>query len=283
MNNNWNAQSTHPVVYYGGGWNRRQSKPNGTSIPSLIDLDDIDLLKNELRQIPTMVITPYFGPYLHFRVQLWGMGKNYSIPFRFDIPHGDFDVSRRIFSYDYNKEDIPELTDDFFNVTMDEFVPYIEKLIGFVADKYFWNIYGIEPIYPQIAHRQKLPYFDDSERRNLFTNLIEGADKNLIVAHGAIRLLNIIKQSIDVNDEAYCYNLIVDVLCRVCNSKTEDDICHPDNLDECLICGYWGMEDIPFLKDIISIIETFINLKSKELSKTLSSLVQSIISDKTAI
>lgn len=279
MNNNWNAQSTHPIVYYGGGWNRRQNKPNGLSIPSIIDLDDIALLKNKLKQIPTMIITPYFDPYLYFRVQLWGMGEDSNNPFRIDIPHGEIESKQRIFSNEYNKDCQQELTDDFFNSTMEEFVPYIEKLIGFVADKYFWNIYGVEPIYPEIAHRQKLLYFDDSERRNLFKNLIESADKNLIVAHGAIKLFNVIRQSIDVKDEAYNYNLIVDVLCRVCNSKTEDDICHPDNLYECLICGYWGMEDIPFLKDIISIIETFHNINSKELYKTLSSLVQKIISD----
>ena len=148
MNNNWNAQSSHPIVYYGGGWNRRQNKPNGTSIPSLIDLDDIALLKNTLKQIPTMTITPYFDPYLHFRVQLWGMGKDSEIPFRIDIPHGEIEAKTRIFSYDYYKDDQQELTDDFFNTTMEEFVPYITSLIGFVADKYFWSVYGIQPCLP---------------------------------------------------------------------------------------------------------------------------------------
>ena len=146
MNNNWNAQSSHPIVYYGGGWNRRQNKPNGTSIPSLIDLDDIALLKNKLKQIPTMTITPYFDPYLHFRVQLWGMGKDSEIPFRIDIPHGEIEAKTRIFSYDYYKDDQQELTDDFFNTTMEEFVPYVTSLIGFVADKYFWSMYGTLPV-----------------------------------------------------------------------------------------------------------------------------------------
>lgn len=149
MNNNWNAQSTHPVVYYGGGWNRRQNYPNGKSIPSLIDLDDIALLKNKLNQIPTMVITPYFDPYLHFRIQLWGMGKDAEMPFRIDIPHSQIKSSMRIFSYDYNKEKKKELTDDFYNTTLTEFVPYLTCLIGFVADKYFWSMYSVDPFLPQ--------------------------------------------------------------------------------------------------------------------------------------
>lgn len=146
MNNTWNAQSTHPVVYYGGGWNRRQEKPNGRSIPSLIDLDDITLLKNKLEQIPTMVITPYFSPYLFFRVQLWGMGKDSDDPIYFEIPQGEIEPSQRIFSYDYSKEVTPELTDEFFNITMEEFVPYLTCLIGFIADYYFLRMYNSSPI-----------------------------------------------------------------------------------------------------------------------------------------
>lgn len=151
MNNTWNAQSTHPIVYYGGGWNRRQNNLNGGTAPSLIDLDDIALLKNKLKQIPTMIITPYFDPYLHFRVQLWGMGKDANTPFRIDVPHGEVEpIVHRIFSYDYSKDDNPEFTEDFFNTTMEEFVPYLTSLIGFVADKYFWSIYKILPILPSV-------------------------------------------------------------------------------------------------------------------------------------
>ena len=157
MNNTWNAQSTHPVVYYGGGWNRRQNNLNGGTVPALIDLDDIALLKNKLKQIPTMVITPYFDPYLHFRVQLWGMGKDTNTPFRIDVPQGEVEpIVHRIFSYDYSKDDNPELSDDFFNTTMEEFVPYLTCLIGFVADKYFWSVYSIKPILPEIAQQQSM-------------------------------------------------------------------------------------------------------------------------------
>lgn len=88
MNNNWNAQSTHPIVYYGGGWNRRSLK-HGVSQPNPIDLDDIELLKTNLKNVPVLVVTPYFDPWLHFRVKLWGMGKDSELPYRIDIPHGD--------------------------------------------------------------------------------------------------------------------------------------------------------------------------------------------------
>ena len=150
MNNNWNAQSTHPMVYYGGGWSRRSLK-HGVSQPNPIDLDDIELLRTKLKNVPVLVVTPYFDPWLHFRVRLWGMGKDCDMPYRIDIPHGDdVEISKRIFSYDYNKDIKEDMSDDFSNTTIEEFVPYLESLIGFVADKYFWGMYGIAPKLPSL-------------------------------------------------------------------------------------------------------------------------------------
>lgn len=158
MNNNWNAQTTHPIVYYGGGWNRRTVLPHGISIPNLIDLDDIGLLETNLKNVPVMVVTPYFDPWLHFRVKIWGMGKDSEVPFRIDIPHGaDIEFSKRIFSYDYNKDMKEEMTEDFINTTIEEFVPYMESLIGFVADKYFWGMYKVLPHLIDIKRMEILP------------------------------------------------------------------------------------------------------------------------------
>lgn len=154
MNNKWNAQTTHPIVYYGGAWNRR-SMNKGISIPNVVDLDDIELLKVKLKDVPVVVITPYFDPWLHFKVKLWGMGKDSEAPYRIDIPHGnDIEYSQRIFSYDYHKDDT-ELTEDFENTTIEEFVPYLECLIGFIADKYFWSLYKVVPILPNIIESNR--------------------------------------------------------------------------------------------------------------------------------
>lgn len=156
MNNKWNAQTTHPIIYYGGAWNRR-SMNKGVSVPNVVDLDDIELLKIKLKDVPVVVITPYFDPWLHFKVKLWGMGKNLEAPYRIDIPHGnEVEYSQRIFSYDYHK-DQTELTEDFENTTIEEFVPYLESLIGFVADKYFWSMYGISPSLPSLIKTRQIP------------------------------------------------------------------------------------------------------------------------------
>lgn len=153
MNNKWNAQTTHPIVYYGGAWNRR-SMNKGISFPNSVDLDDIELLRIKLKDVPVVVVTPYFDPWLHFKVRLWGMGKDSETPYRIDIPHGDdIEFSQRIFSYNYHKDDI-EITEDFENTTIEELVPYLECLIGFIADKYFWSMYGIVPQIPSLLSNE---------------------------------------------------------------------------------------------------------------------------------
>lgn len=167
MNNNWNAQTTHPIVYYGGAWNRRTKKKWG-SVPDVVNLVDIDLLKIQLKDIPVIVITPYFDPWLHFKVKLWGMGKD-SDPYIIRIPHGnDVEDAKRIFSYDYHNDN-PEITDDdFVNTTIEEFVPYLECLIGFIADKYFWSMYKQSPKLPQIIVSYKMDI--NSQLKETITN-----------------------------------------------------------------------------------------------------------------
>lgn len=140
-NEHWNAQSSHPIVYYGGGW--RKSK---------FDLDDVNLLHTRLKSIPTVVITPYFDPALHFRIKFWGMGKDSDV--RIDIPDG-------MFAYDYHKEmdyfpKGEEPIDDLYNHTIEEFVPYLQCLIGFIADKYFWEMYSVYPAIPHMFSQNEI-------------------------------------------------------------------------------------------------------------------------------
>ena len=181
MNNNWNTQTTHPVVYYGGAWNRRAINKDISipAPPNIIDLDDIELLRIKLKDVPVVVITPYFDPWLHFKVNLWGMGKDSKVPYRIDIPHGnDIKYSQRIFSYDYHKDNT-ELADDFVNTTIEEFVPYLECLIGFIADKYFWSMYHIVPLTPTYIAKKHLCFFSDDIRK-LYLSEIESKQQGVI-------------------------------------------------------------------------------------------------------
>lgn len=140
-NKHWNAQTSHPIAYYGGAWRK----------PTL-DLDHIDLLKTQLKNVPTVVITPYFGPELYFRVKMWGMGKDTEV--KIELPND-------LFSYDYEKgmnyspkDENPK--GDLIDTTIEEFVPYLECLIGYIADTYFWEMYKITPILPILLENKHI-------------------------------------------------------------------------------------------------------------------------------
>lgn len=211
MNNKWNAQTTHPIVYYGGAWNRR-SMNKGISVPNVVDLDDIELLRVKLKDVPVVVITPYFDPWLHFKVKLWGMGKDSEAPYRIDIPHGnDIEYSQRIFSYDYHKDDT-ELTEDFENTTIEEFVPYLECLIGFIADKYFWSMYHIVPLTPTyIASKETLRF--PSDIRKLYLSEIESKQESITDnLYDIERRLDYIESLSVILDKKKCQALEIELL-----------------------------------------------------------------------
>ncbi len=211
MNNKWNAQTTHPIVYYGGAWNRR-SMNRGISVPNVVDLDDIELLKVKLKDVPVVVFTPYFDPWLHFKVKLWGMGKDAEAPYRIDIPYGnDIDYSQRIFSYDYHK-DQTELTEDFENTTIEEFVPYLECLIGFIADKYFWSMYHIVPLTPTyIANKETLRFPNDI--RKLYLSEVESIQESITdTLYDIERRIDYIKSLSVILDKKKCQALEVELL-----------------------------------------------------------------------
>ena len=147
MNSIWNAQSDHPIVYYGGCWRKRDLK--GTA--SCVNLNEIDLLKSQLKSLPTMVVTPYFDPKLHFRIKLWGMGKDTDV--RLDLNGKMFNF---IDKYEEGRFPEGEQLNSFYAATIDQMVPYLQSLIGFVADKYFWSMYRITPMLPEIAQHQAM-------------------------------------------------------------------------------------------------------------------------------
>lgn len=147
MNAIWNAQSNHPVVYYGGCWRKRDLK----GVVSCINLNEIDLLKSQLKSLPTLVITPYFDPKLHFRIKMWGMGKDADV--RLELKGDMFNYIDR---YEEGRFPEGEALNSFYATTIDQFVPYLQSLIGFIADKYFWSMYSTSPMLPKIAQGQAM-------------------------------------------------------------------------------------------------------------------------------
>lgn len=277
MNNNWNAQSAHPIVYYGGGWNKRVKKtPTDPAIAESINLVDVALLENQLKQYPTLVITPYFDPFLHFRVKLWGMGESSNNTFRIDIPHGDIEPSARVFSHDYCKDNKLDDTDDLYNTTMEEFVPYLEKLIGFIADKYFWSMYGVCPALPEIWKKDKLLFCSPESLSRDYMSFFEHGDDNVVLSHGTKALLDFYEKCVLISDEEVRREYAVKILCQVCNSMSEKKECNPDNLGSIISETFFTASDMQFLECMVDLFQHSNTVKYQTLYCTLTSIINKV-------
>lgn len=144
MNMNWNSNTTHQIVYYGGAW--KPKAPNG--VPTL-DYSDVEKLHSELKSVPVICITPYFSPTgkMIFRVWAWGMGSDTTT--RQDItPFAkDFSISLNASSFAKPKDENAE--NEFassINTFINETTNYLTAMIGYLTDMYYWKMYNLPPI-----------------------------------------------------------------------------------------------------------------------------------------
>lgn len=164
MNMNWNSNTTHQVVYYGGAW--KPKAPNG--VPTL-DYSDVEKLHAELKCVPVICITPYFLPTdkMVFRVWVWGMGADTTT--RQDITpfSKDFSISLNKSTFIKPKDDDAE--NEFtssVNTFINETANYLTAMIGYLTDMYYWKMYNLPPLC--LSLNSKL--FPDNPLKN---NLIE--------------------------------------------------------------------------------------------------------------
>ncbi len=129
FNEHWNALSTHPVMYYGKAWKRT------------VEVNDVKIeqLKTDLKHLPTIVVTPIFKDHkLIFSIHLWGMGRDCSQTIDPSVVLG------KIYTDDYDYTGDPQQV-------IDDLVLCLQASIGFLIDCYYWKMYTVSPLLPNIA------------------------------------------------------------------------------------------------------------------------------------
>lgn len=132
-NLHWSSLSAHPVLFYSGAW---KSHTNPTGI-------EVQQLRTDLRNLPTLMITPYFKPDggLIFQLNAWGIGNDV----RADVECQDFSYAQKYaLGLDFKDDS------DLRNTTIEELIPYLQCLIGYVADQYFWLMHNESPLLPSL-------------------------------------------------------------------------------------------------------------------------------------
>lgn len=130
-----NTLSSHPILFYSGAWK------------SKIAPEDYEILQlqEDLPNLPVLMITPYFRledkDSLVFNINMWGIGEPQQIEIQ---PSPKEFIYYNLYAQDTN------FGEELAAATINEFVPYLECMIGYLVDVYFWTSHRILPILPTL-------------------------------------------------------------------------------------------------------------------------------------
>lgn len=203
-NQHWNTLSSHPILFYGEAWKSGVAPTD----------NEIAQLQTALPHLPVLVVTPYFRPdngKLVFNIHMWGIGNKQDLmiePTKEEFSLYDKYVSNS--TYD----------NDTIQTTIKEFVPYLQCMIGYLADVYFWSAHNQAPILPSLlaigaVNTDGMKYLIDSSERNytlLFdkveqhTKLFQEDSLKLYFAISPLLSIDIEKKKDKVKDliDSYC-------------------------------------------------------------------------------
>lgn len=189
----WSTMTDHPILFYSGAW-----KPmvNPTDV-------QVTAMREELKNLPTLLITPFFRPNdgkLVFQLYMWGVGANSTD--KFDVP----EIEPTDFQRTFTNQDDYDNEEGLLEEIVEDLVSYLECMIGYMADTYFWSSVGLAPHLPLLVtngtiNTDGMKYLVDASREyydQLLLESEENAKKNPFMQQN---LLNLYDGSAEFWDE----------------------------------------------------------------------------------
>lgn len=212
-NQHWSIASNHPILFYSGAW-KSNTHPTEVQIASM---------RTALSNLPTLLITPEFRPTdgkLVFQVRTWGVGA--SSFDEFSIP----EIEPTEFQRDYTSSLDYAHDSELASEVIEDLVPYMQCLIGYMADTYFWSSLGKAPHLPLLVtngsiNTDGMKYLICESRKyydGLLAESEEKAKENLFIQEN---LLNLCEGSAKLWDEETREQKIEECLISFCERKTK--------------------------------------------------------------
>lgn len=136
-NQYWSVLTDHPVLFYSGAWRSGQA-------PTEVQIDS---MRSALGNLPTLLITPFFRPSdgrLIFQLRIWGVGT-------LNDGFNDFsELEPTEFQRTYTDKDDYANGDGVLDEIIEDVIPYLQCVIGYIADTYFWSSEGLSPCLPKL-------------------------------------------------------------------------------------------------------------------------------------
>ncbi len=213
----WSTVSDHPVLFYSGAW-KPMSSPTDVQITAM---------REELKNLPTLMITPFFRPAngkpddgkLVFQVHMWGVGANSSD--QFIVPEIEPVSDEFHFQRPYTNQHDYEKEKGLLDEIVEDLVPYLECMIGYMADTYFWAYAGLAPHLPLLVtngtiNTDGMKYLI-SDSREYYNQLLltseEKAKENPFMQEN---LLNLYEGSAELWDEVDQSRVLNDIFLNYC-------------------------------------------------------------------
>ena len=227
-------------MFYSGAW-KTGTTPTGV---------EVSQLKTNLNNLPTLLITPFFKPEggITFQINAWGIG----VELETEIECADFSYAESYKSgIDYQTEE------DIKERTIEEFVPYLQCLIGYIADQYFWTNHNESPLLPtllamKVVNTDGMQYLTTaSEERysNLFDVCVEESQAMPFTPE---KMLSLLEGSASLWDETTRKDKLEEIFIANAQGRSENGV---SSMSEALSYDLYSKEDLPFLRKFIELYQ----------------------------
>lgn len=248
----WGMAADHPVLFYSGAW-KPMSNPTDVQVSAM---------REELKNLPTLLITPFFRPgdgKLVFQFHMWGVGANSTD--KFDVPEIEPIDFQRTFC---NKDDYDN-EEGLLEEIVEDIVPYLECLIGYMTDTYFWSSSGLAPHLPMLIsngaiNTDGMKYLVSTSREyydKLLLTSEENAKQNPFMQE---KLLNLYEGSAVLWDNDKNKSILDSII----SSYNEMYLGESKSLKNALYGNEYHYRDLPFLKNIKNFNE-YLQLETSDL------------------
>lgn len=249
-NKYWSPASTHPILFYSGAW-KSNDAPSGTQTNSM---------RSALSNLPTLMVTPFFRPTddkLVFQIHMWGVGA--STTDQFDVPEIEPKSDEFHFQRTYTNKLDYEKEAGLLDEIVEDLVPYLQCLIGFMADTYFWSSAGLKPQLPHLVtngtiNTDGMKYLVSDSREYYNSLLLTGEERAKENPFAQDNLLNLYEGCAELWDEESRNNKKEECLLSLAQSITCN--CYSSIKDLCSERTIQSF-DVTLIDKIIELLQKF--------------------------
>ena len=233
----WSTMTDHPILFYSGAW-----KPmvNPTDV-------QVTAMREELKNLPTLLITPFFRPNdgkLVFQLHMWGVGADSTD--NFEVP----EIEQTDFQRPFNNQDDYDNEEGLLEEIVEDIVPYLECMIGYMADTYFWSSAGLAPHLPLLltngtVNTDGMKYLVEATKGNYESLFVEDNKNSLEQPFEDTKALSLYDGISCYYQEGDQKAKLEEIFISYCSKHTAKEF---HSISECLDVNNFTKEDLPFIR-----------------------------------